>query len=106
MPLDVFGTSNVNCAGPRSARSLTALISAGVAAVRLATTSTRTGWSENSMRNSLRRVTAGAAESTPLVQAGVHARDPAHDPAVPVVGAADERDAGPAGAHAVLVAPG
>jgi uncharacterized protein YkwD len=53
MPLDVLGTRSVNRAGPRSARSFTAAISAGVAAVRLATTRTRAGCSEDSMRNSL-----------------------------------------------------
>jgi hypothetical protein len=43
------GTSNVNAAGPRAARSRTASRSAGVAAVRLATTRTRAVAPEDSM---------------------------------------------------------
>src|SRR4051812_17318479 len=53
-PLDVLGTSSVKVLGPRWARSRTAASRAGVAAVRLATTRTRAGWAEDSMRNSFR----------------------------------------------------
>src|SRR3954452_1109102 len=49
-----LGTSRVKTAGPRAARSRTASMRAGVAAVFAATTRTRAG-AEDSMRDSLRR---------------------------------------------------
>src|SRR3954453_9642049 len=58
-PLDVLGTSSVKVLGPRWARSRTAASRAGVAAVRFATTRTRAGWAEDSMRNSFASVKAG-----------------------------------------------
>jgi hypothetical protein len=51
-PCVMFGTSNVNAQGPRAARSRTAASSAGVAAVRWATTRTREG-AEDSMDTEL-----------------------------------------------------
>ena len=64
-PLAVLGTSSVKLHGPRPARSRTQASRAGVAAVRLATTSTRAGWAEDSMRDSLRARRPVEAECTP-----------------------------------------
>src|SRR3954471_11910581 len=88
-PEEVLGTSSVKVAGPRCARSRTQPSRAGVAAVRLATTSTRAGWAEDSIRRLLfgragrsGRVYAGCR---PLVKAAAHGGDAADHAAAPRV---------------------
>src|SRR6478609_3032969 len=69
-PCAVFGTSSVKVVGPRAARLRTVSSSAGVAAVRWATTRTRVGLVEDSMTEllSAERSSSSVPPRRPFVQ--------------------------------------